>query len=258
MAIRSMDDHERTLIEQSACRQSWYCESACYLGFRKRINIRARRGDLLIDIETAPITEARGSEEAGSFRQVYSTTLLDSDGGRALEWAFVPAALLEWNEVDLDRTLRAMELRALAVLPSLSAMPAAIVAMMESGGSPEGTSARLDELLQASLATWPDTVEPAAMTFAQYAAFSAVLPVEWSPMEKVPVPDAVVGAAAAGAVAGPSLVVAAGAHGVALVLIGAAGVAVGAIAAPIVAIGGGFVAWRLLRPLFRNRGAVTE
>ena len=200
--------------------------------------------------------ERRDRGEAGSFRQVYSTTLLDFDGGRAIEWAYVPAALLkEWDEPDLDRTLQALGLQMLVELPSLSALPAAIVAMVESADSPDQAGGRLDELLHTTLGTWSNAVDSAVLTFAQFAAFSAVLPVEWTPLEKVPVPDAVIGAAAAGgAAAGPAagaLAITAGVHSVAVIaLIGVGGVALGAVALPIAAIGGAALAWKLLGPKF--------
>jgi hypothetical protein len=224
-----------------------------------RVHSGAQRVDRVIGDRPAVKATARDRGAAGSFCQVYSTTLLDFDGGRSIEWAYVPAALLEWDEPDLDRTLQAMELQLLVELPSVSALPAAIVAMLESADSPDLiASARLAALLDASLATWSDAVDSATLMFAQFAAFSAVLPVEWTPIEKVPVPDAIIGASAAGAVAAPTfLALAGGLHGVALVLVGAGGVALGAVAFPLVAVGGGFVAWKLLSPLFRGKGAAA-
>lgn len=203
--------------------------------------------------------DTRDRGEAGGFRQVYSTTLLDFDGGQAIEWAYVPAALLEeWDEPDLDRTLQAMGLQMLVELPSLSALPAAIVAMVESPDSPSQAAERFDELLHTSLGTWSNAVDSAVLSFAQFAAFSAVLPVEWTPLEKVPVPDGVLGAAAAGGAAGApvagGLAIAAGAHSVvAIVLIGAGGVALGAVALPLAALGGAALAWKLIGR--RGRGA---
>lgn len=216
----------------------------------------------MIEVETLPTAAERNRGEADSTGQVYSTTLLDFNGGRAIEWAYVPAALLEWEEPDLGRTLEATGLKLLTEVPSFSALPAAVVAMLEFAHSPDDATRMLDELLNASLGTWSDAVDSAALAFAQFVAFSAVLPVEWSPLEKVPVPDAVVGASVAGigggAVAAHSVALAAGAHGVVLLLAGAGGVVVGAVAAPLVAIPGAYVAWRLLRHRFRVTGAASS
>ncbi len=187
---------------------------------------------------------------AGVLRQLYPTTLLDLGGDRAIEWAYVPADLLAWSEPDMGVVLEALELEEVVRLSSLSALPAAIVAMLESGT--DEFRGRLDELLDADLRIWAEAVDPGTLAFAQFAAFSAVIPVEWSPLHKVPVGDAALvkasatGITAAGTV-GLHLAVAAGAHGAVIVAVGLGGVVVGAVVAPLGVVIASALSLRLVR-----------
>lgn len=211
----------------------------------------------MTDVQTAPAIRTWDVGAAGVLQQLYSTTLLDLEGAQAFEWAYVPAGLLEWDEPNLERTLEALELEFVEELRSLSALPMAIVAMLESAGGSDPTGAlrgRLDELLDAKMRNWSDAADLGTLTFAQFAAFSAVLPVERSPLHKVPVADAAfkllpaaaAAGLAAGAHAGSQLAVAAGVHGAAVILVGAGGVVVGALAAPIGVVAAAAIAMRLL------------
>lgn len=225
----------------------------------------------MVETETATAALVQDSREVGLFQQLYSTTLLDFHGGRAFEWAYVPGPLLEWDEPDLDWIFNATGLQRLVELPSLSALPATIVAMLETPGSPDQDSerlgglleARLSGLLAANLGSWSNEIDPSTLAFAQFAAFSAVLPVEWSPLEKVPPADAAFAASGAtaaagiavpgmhvGTAAGQGLALALGAKGGVLVLAGAGGAVLGTVAFPLAAGAGVFLAWQLYRRKF--------
>jgi hypothetical protein len=201
--------------------------------------------------------------------QLYSTTLVDAAGSGALEWTHIPKALIDPN-LDLLGVVERMNLTLVREIPSLAALPASLVSLFAafefkppagvddaSAQASRGDILRqnLDAMLLQPLQSWDVSRDPALVAFCELAAFSAVIPVEWSPIRKVSPAEAAskeagavaVPALTGGATAGLHVAAAVAAHGAAIVLFGAGGAVVGVVAAPLAVVGATILAYKLVR-----------
>lgn len=152
--------------------------------------------------------------------QLYATTVLDREHGFSLGVLAVPpqdapGAPLETVE-DLAGALE-MQIMQILPTPSASFLPHAIATVLLER-DPEAAYERLADFLSKPPAEGLD-LDPALLTFASFCAFTPILPLEQSPLEKV-VLAAAIGASApiAIAVAGSGVAVIGVAAGVVVVL----------------------------------------